>query len=115
MKARSPTSAGTRPRDTAIKVTDNRMGDAPVLPHLLAQIPPNEKLASVSADGADDTKACHGAMAHTVRRPSFHLARMPRFGAGLCNKAMCNWKMRRQLSIFALLFAVLLGFQNEQT
>ena len=40
----------------AIEVTDNSVGDAPVLPHLLAQIPPDEKLASVSADGAYDTK-----------------------------------------------------------
>ena len=47
----------------AIEVTDNSVGDAPVLPHLLAQIPPDEKLASVSADGAYDTKACHGAIA----------------------------------------------------
>ena len=47
----------------AIEVTDNGVGDAPMLPHLLAQIPTDEKLASVSADGAYDTKACHAAIA----------------------------------------------------
>jgi hypothetical protein len=34
-----------------------------MLPELLAQIPPDEALASVSADGAYDTKACHAAIA----------------------------------------------------
>jgi len=44
-------------------VTDNSVGDAPMLPELLAQIPSDEALASVSADGAYDTKACHAAIA----------------------------------------------------
>ncbi len=51
----------------AIEVTDNSVedgaGGAPMLPELLAQIPPDEALASVSADGAYDTKACHAAIA----------------------------------------------------
>ena len=47
----------------AIEVTDNATGDAPMLPELLAQIDPEEKVASVSADGAYDTKACHAAIA----------------------------------------------------
>ena len=51
----------------AIEVTDNAIGDAPMLPQLLAQIPQDELLHSVSADGAYDTKACHEAIAH---RPS---------------------------------------------
>lgn len=34
-----------------------------MLPELLAQIPPDEALASVSADGAYDTRACHAAIA----------------------------------------------------
>jgi hypothetical protein len=46
----------------AIEVTDNSVGDAPMLPELLGQIPPNEAIASVSADGAYDTKACHAAI-----------------------------------------------------
>ena len=50
----------------AIEVTDNSVedgaGGAPMLPELLAQISPDEALASVSADGAYDTKACHAAI-----------------------------------------------------
>ncbi|WP_215796524.1 IS5 family transposase [Paludibacterium paludis] len=47
----------------AIEVTDNRQGDAQMLPSLLQQIPPNEPVASVSGDGAYDTKTCHEAIA----------------------------------------------------
>jgi hypothetical protein len=35
----------------------------PVLPALLSQIPANERIASVSGDGAYDTKDCHEAIA----------------------------------------------------
>ena len=47
----------------AIEVTDNSVGDAPMLPELLSQIPLDEPIASVSGDGAYDTKACHAAIA----------------------------------------------------
>ena len=47
----------------AIEVTDNRIGDAPMLPELLTQIPTTEVVATVSGDGAYDTKACHSAIA----------------------------------------------------
>ncbi len=47
----------------AIEVTDNSIGDAPMLPELLRQIPGDEEIASVSADGAYDTKGCHAAIA----------------------------------------------------
>ena len=43
-------------------ITDNRMGDAPMLPELLKQIPSTEPLLSVRGDGAYDTKACYEAM-----------------------------------------------------
>ena len=48
----------------AIEITANSVGDAPMLPVLLEQIPPEEALASVGADGAYDTKACHAAIAN---------------------------------------------------
>lgn len=38
----------------AIEVTDNSVGGAPMLPELLAQIPSDEPIASVSGDGAYD-------------------------------------------------------------
>lgn len=47
----------------AMEVTDNSVGDAPVLPALLSQIPADERIASVSGDGAYDTKDCHEAIA----------------------------------------------------
>jgi hypothetical protein len=47
----------------AIEVTDNATGDAPMLPCLLDQIPADEIVASVSGDGAYDTKGCHEAIA----------------------------------------------------
>jgi len=47
----------------AMEVTDNSIGDAPVLPALLHQIPADERIASVSGDGAYDTKDCHEAIA----------------------------------------------------
>ncbi len=47
----------------AIEVTDNSVGDAPMLPELLAQIPLDEPVASVGGDGAYDTKGCHAAIA----------------------------------------------------
>lgn len=47
----------------AIEVTDNSVGDAPMLPELLSQIPDEEAIASVGGDGAYDTKACYAAIA----------------------------------------------------
>lgn len=47
----------------AIEVTTNAIGDAPVLPDLLAQIPVDEKIGSVGGDGAYDTRKCHTAIA----------------------------------------------------
>ena len=34
-----------------------------MLPELLSQIPPDQKIASVTADGAFDTRKCHDAIA----------------------------------------------------
>lgn len=46
----------------AIEVSDNSVGDAPMLPELLGQIPLDEAIASVSGDGAYDTRGCHAAI-----------------------------------------------------
>jgi hypothetical protein len=45
------------------RVTSSDVGDAPMLPDLLAQIPPDQEIASVTADGAYDTRKCHDAIA----------------------------------------------------
>ena len=47
----------------AIEVTGSRVGDAPILPALLAQIPPEEPIGTVTADGAYDTRTSHTAIA----------------------------------------------------
>jgi hypothetical protein len=47
----------------AIEITGSRIGDAPMLPELLDQIPDDRPLGIVTADGADDTRACHAAIA----------------------------------------------------
>jgi len=36
----------------AVEVTGNHIGDAPMLPDLLDQIPPDQTIGSVTADGA---------------------------------------------------------------
>ena len=43
-------------------IRDNSLGDAPMLPELLKQIPVTEPLLTVRADGAYDTKACYEAI-----------------------------------------------------
>jgi hypothetical protein len=47
----------------AIEITGSHVGDAPMLPELLNQIPADEEIGSVTADGAYDTRKCHEAVA----------------------------------------------------
>ncbi len=47
----------------AVEVTGSRVGDGPMLPKLLEQIPPQEPIGTVTADGAYDTRSCHAAIA----------------------------------------------------
>jgi hypothetical protein len=47
----------------AVEFTSSREGDSPVLPNLLAQIPPDQAIGTVTADGAYDTRTCHSAIA----------------------------------------------------
>ncbi|PRZ50233.1 DDE family transposase [Tritonibacter scottomollicae] len=44
-------------------VTGSNIGDAPVLPELLNQIPTGEEIGSVTAGDAYDTRKCHEAIA----------------------------------------------------
>jgi len=46
----------------AVECTPSREGDSPVLPDLLGQIPQDEDIGTVTADGADDTRRCHSAI-----------------------------------------------------
>ncbi len=47
----------------AAEFTTSDVGDAPMLPELLDQIPPEQEIGSVTADGAFDTRKCHDAIA----------------------------------------------------
>jgi hypothetical protein len=47
----------------AVEVTSSSIGDAPMLPDLLSQIPPDQVIGYVTADGAYDTRKCHDAIA----------------------------------------------------
>ena len=46
----------------AVAFTPSREGDSPVLPDLLDQIPEDEQVGTVTADGAYDTRRCHAAI-----------------------------------------------------
>jgi IS5 family transposase len=46
----------------AVEFTPSRDGDSPVLPDLLDQIPDDEPIGTVTADGAYDTRRCHTAI-----------------------------------------------------
>ena len=82
----------------AIEVTDNRQGDAQMLPSLLTQIPAEEPIGCVSGDGAFDTKACHeaiaqrGAAAVIPPRKNAKLWRSQSAGAKVRNEAMLACK-----------------------
>tara|TARA_R100001224_G_C4007485_1_gene144958 strand:- start:146 stop:1078 length:933 start_codon:yes stop_codon:yes gene_type:complete len=47
----------------AVEITGSNIGDAPMLPELLDQIPPDQDVGSVTADGAYDTRKCYDAIA----------------------------------------------------
>ena len=59
---KSPAKADTL-EIRVIEVTGSRVGDAPMLPGLLDQIPDDQPIGKVSADGAYDTRGCHAAIA----------------------------------------------------
>ena len=47
----------------AVEVTSGNIGDAPMLPELLNQIPNDQDIGTVTGDGAYDTRKCHDAIA----------------------------------------------------
>lgn len=47
----------------AVEITGSNIGDTPILPDLLDQIEADQDIASVTADGAYDTRKCHEAIA----------------------------------------------------
>lgn len=63
----------------SIEATSSSIGDAPVLPDLLNQIPLDEEIGSVTADGAYDTRKCHD----TIAARNAHAVIPPRKNAKL--------------------------------
>ncbi|MGB3246742.1 MAG: IS5 family transposase [Sulfitobacter sp.] len=60
----------------AVEITGSHIGDAPILPDLLSQIPAEEQIGSVTADGDYDTRYCHDAIARNeALRASRYLGR----------------------------------------
>ena len=59
---RAVTTSGRKIQDSP-EITGSNIGDAPILPDLLGQIPAGEEISSVTADGAYDTRKCHEAIA----------------------------------------------------
>lgn len=53
----------------AVEVTTSNIGDAPMLPELLKQVPSDQDIGSVTADGAYDTRKCHDAIAERNAKP----------------------------------------------
>ena len=53
----------------AVEFTPVSDGDSPVLPELLGQIPDGEEIATVTADGAADTRRCHTAITDRKATP----------------------------------------------
>lgn len=57
----------------AVEVTSSNIGDAPMLPELLNQIPLDQDIGNVTANGVYDTRKCHEAIAarnaHAVISP----------------------------------------------
>lgn len=47
----------------AVEVTSSSIGDAPMLPDLLDQIPLDQEIGGVTGGGAYDTRKCHDAIA----------------------------------------------------
>lgn len=48
----------------AVEFTLSRDGDSPILPELLDQIPVEEEIGTVTADGAYDSRRCHTRKCH---------------------------------------------------
>ena len=93
----------------AVGVTISNVGDAPMLPDLLEQIPPDQEIARVTADGAYDPRRCQnviaarGGAAIIPPRKNAHLWQPTTAGAIARNEAVraCKYLARvlwRQLT-----------------
>ncbi len=52
----------------AVEFTPSSAGDSPILPEMLGQIPEDEQIGTVTANGAYDTRRCHAAISTPTHR-----------------------------------------------
>lgn len=71
----------------AVEFTPSREGDSPVLPDLLEQIPADEAIGTVTADGAYDTRRCHSAILERGRTASIPIRKNGRLWKEDCPAA----------------------------
>ncbi len=64
----------------AVEITGSHIGDAPILPDLPAQIPADQEIGSVTANGAYDTASAATPSPTAVLPLSSHSARTPSHG-----------------------------------
>lgn len=79
----------------AVEFTSSRQGDSPLLPDLLAQIPPEVPIATVTADGAYDTRRCHGAIIVRGADAVIPIRRNSRAWKGGCTAAIARNEVLR--------------------
>lgn len=74
----------------AVEFTSSREGDSPTLPALLDRIPENEQIASVTADGAYDTRRCHTAILEHEARAIIPIRKNGRLWREVCPAAVAR-------------------------
>ncbi|CUH20517.1 Transposase DDE domain protein [Jannaschia seosinensis] len=74
----------------AIEFTPSSDGDSPILPGLLGQIPEDEQIGTVTADGAYDTRRCHAAIIDRQATPIIPIRKNGRAWKEDCQAAMAR-------------------------
>ena len=72
----------------AVEFTTSDLGHAPLRPEPLKQIPPDQEIGRVTADGASDTRKCHDALAIIPPRKNAKPWRADTAGAIARNEAL---------------------------
>ncbi|CAN0576381.1 unnamed protein product [Laminaria digitata] len=74
----------------AVEFTPSSDGDSPILPELLGQIPKDEQIGTVTADGAYDTRRCHKAITERRAIPIIPIRKNGRAWKEDCPAAMAR-------------------------
>jgi hypothetical protein len=74
----------------AVEFTPSSVGDSPVLPDLLDQIPEGEEIGTGTADGAYDTRRCHTAIIARQATPIIPIRKNRRLWKEDCPAAMAR-------------------------